>query len=192
MSCKISGAVAVLGILRKTIGVGALAPIRAVFKDVWIADRIFFDFAMDTDISLGIWFWAFRIPLLWPMYAGTNYYSCDPLDPPRVTAASHDLSRQPTGQASSRSASGSSSQTAASSSSNHSQRQKESRASPRIDDYLLLRDKISHPMSHIVRGGKYMMASCAPYRRVPPWSRKTKPSRSERTDGTMRRTRNSV
>ena len=85
--------------------------------------------------------------LLWPMYAGIEYYFLDPLDsPPRVSISANDLSRQPTGQASSRSACGSASQTVSPSSSNNSRREKAPRASPRSADYLPPRCKISHPM----------------------------------------------
>ena len=68
MTLKIPGIFLILMIPSKTVGVGAFAPIRAVLRAVWIAIRIFVDFAMDTNSVLDIWFWAFCISLLWPLY----------------------------------------------------------------------------------------------------------------------------
>ena len=121
---NLPGAILVLAILRNAIGVGAFPPIRAVLKAVWITVRLFFDFATDADRSLGTWFWAFSISVLWPLYAGIEYSFRDPLDSPRVSVIANGFPRQSTRQALSISACGSASPTASSASSKHSHRKK--------------------------------------------------------------------
>ena len=81
-----------LVLLSKTVGVGAFAPIRDVLGDVWIAIRIFADYAMDTDTVIDIGFGAYCISLLWPLYVCVRYYFSQSIDPPRASPASQTLS----------------------------------------------------------------------------------------------------
>ena len=62
MYLKNPGVILALSVLRHTIGIGALAPIRAVLKDAWIIIRLFLDFPTEAAIHLSFWFWEFCAP----------------------------------------------------------------------------------------------------------------------------------
>ena len=78
--------------MRRTIGVGAFAPFRAISKAMWICIRLFFDYMTDTDGGFDIWFWIFCLSLTWPIWNIIRGWWTTVVESPRISVRSTAMS----------------------------------------------------------------------------------------------------
>ena len=97
----------IMAVQSRTIGVGALGPVRGILRAVCVIVRLCFDYVTDADGSFDVWYWAFSLSLSRPAWNLIKYAWKTPMDSARASMGAHTMSGQ-TGDQSSRSAAGSS------------------------------------------------------------------------------------
>ena len=73
MAVEIPAFLFVLAVVRRTAGIGSLAPLRSVLRSTWILLRMVVELLTDIEWDVDGWFWAFALSVSWPLFTAMRY-----------------------------------------------------------------------------------------------------------------------